>query len=501
MNVNKIVKISSNEGGAFTSQNRRVSFDIPANTGQYDLSSSYIEFNCNVSQANNADNNVAVPVIDFVKEDGATLHKQNLDNVVLVKNISMSCSNKGNIADIRRVDILRNNMKNYLQRTEGYRGKNNQLFVQPMDNSGNVNSIFRELRREGTDISKIVQAPIQIPLSDLVGFGNVSAYDTEKYGRTKINAELNLDKVRVAQARPQATADIACLNLNQNRGSATTSVFITVGGTTEARILRVEDIPVHVGQIINIRATGVGNATAIANAGVDRTITGIVLNRAPFTDADSGTVEIQFTAPLSAAPLGNGDSYNTVRFRGKDNDMTFSCDTADLVLTKLNNPVKVADQLQYTEFSTEEHTAGGVQTFQRQFTVEPEAINLYVMRADEMNSANGDAGISSFRIRVNNEDLVDRDVEYRSPLYYDRISMTFINSQKQIKNLNEQAREIDVANTRATEDYYKQANHQLILIANPIPMTPSDKLVQVNLTSGANAINNINLYKELLKSI
>ena len=71
MNVNKIVKISSNEGGAFTSQNRRVSFDIPANTGQYDLSSSYIEFNCNVSQANNADNNVAVPVIDFVKEDGA----------------------------------------------------------------------------------------------------------------------------------------------------------------------------------------------------------------------------------------------------------------------------------------------------------------------------------------------------------------------------------------------------------------------------------------------
>ena len=65
MNVNKIIKISSNEGGAFTTQNKRVSFDIPQNTGVYDLSKSHIELVCSVSQADNTDDNVCIPVIDF----------------------------------------------------------------------------------------------------------------------------------------------------------------------------------------------------------------------------------------------------------------------------------------------------------------------------------------------------------------------------------------------------------------------------------------------------
>ena len=39
--MNKLIKISSNEGGVFTGTNNRISFNIP-DMGVYDLSKSYI---------------------------------------------------------------------------------------------------------------------------------------------------------------------------------------------------------------------------------------------------------------------------------------------------------------------------------------------------------------------------------------------------------------------------------------------------------------------------
>tara|TARA_R110000803_G_scaffold85714_2_gene152006 strand:+ start:3722 stop:5224 length:1503 start_codon:yes stop_codon:yes gene_type:complete len=500
MNSDKIVKIPSNEGGPFTNQNKRVSFVVPPNSGVYDLSKSYLEFNCSVSQADN--NNPVVPIIDFLKEDGATAHQEALDNVSLIKNASMSCQNRGSIADIRRVDMLHNNFKQYLNKKDKYRSENYKQLVQPRDDSGNMNSIFREIRREGINKSKIVNAPVIVPLSDIFGFGQTKFYDSEKYGRTSIKTELNMDKIQVSQDFKVASV-VGCLDLTVNRGADCKSVFITLGGTTAARMLRLEDVPVFVGQNINIRATAGGNASAIDGDGLNRTIEEIVLNNAPFTDANSGTVQIKFNDTLNSTGsgvLGGGDSYTGVSLRGVDNALTFSCDTADIVLRKVSNVPKMSDEITYKEFSTEEHTAGGVQNFQRQFQVEPEAINLYVVKADEQNSVNGANGITSYRLRIDNEDATDRDVVYRSPLYYDRLNTTFINGNNQVENLNEESREID-ATVRTTTEYYRQANKNLVMVCNPMPMTPSEKLVQVNITSGAATLKNINLYKELVKSI
>ena len=47
MSLNKVVKISSNQGGRFTASNNLVDFDIPSD-GVYDLSKSYVNLMCSV---------------------------------------------------------------------------------------------------------------------------------------------------------------------------------------------------------------------------------------------------------------------------------------------------------------------------------------------------------------------------------------------------------------------------------------------------------------------
>ena len=62
-----------------------------------------------------------------------------------------------------------------------------------------LNSIFREIRKEGSKKSENRQSPIRIPLSQLCNFGKVRQYDTTKYGKTRLHLELNLDRVNVGQ--------------------------------------------------------------------------------------------------------------------------------------------------------------------------------------------------------------------------------------------------------------------------------------------------------------
>ena len=120
MNVNRIIKISSNQGGKFTSANRLVDFDIP-NDAVYDLSKSYVNLSCTAdsteSQSTAAGRGVYFPFLRVNDEAGSAVDNV-LPNVCLVKNCDISCANRGQIANIRRVDALRCNLKQYTQSTD-----------------------------------------------------------------------------------------------------------------------------------------------------------------------------------------------------------------------------------------------------------------------------------------------------------------------------------------------------------------------------------------------
>lgn len=121
---------------------------------------------------------------------------------------------------------------------------------------------------------------------------------------------------------------------------------------------------------------------------------------------------------------------------------SLSVDSAELVLRKSSANVKAPAELNYTTYSTEQYTGNNELDFQRMFQLEPEAVNVFItFPQHDLFSRNGD--LKSFRMRLDGEDLVDRDISvneesHRDPLYYDRTSMTLLNAMLPLNCLAEE---------------------------------------------------------------
>lgn len=162
------------------------------------------------------------------------------------------------------------------------------------------------------------------------------------------------------------------------------------------------------------------------------------------------------------------------------------------------------DELQYATYKNEEDNGNGLTTFSRQYNVEPECFNLYVCLPDSAlgdlwSTMTGGIQYDSYRIRSDNVDLTDRDIEVYSALYNDRIAMTLLNANLQLKSLNPYI--MDVKNA-----YYNnriRGTPPTVFLGNPLPQTPTNKLVQltINGDSTLGGVNSVQLYKQVFKSI
>lgn len=517
--MNKIIKISSNQGGAFTASNNLCDFDIP-NDGVYNLNNSYVNLVSNISSVGGDDANgkgVYVPILDMTTDDLTTNENVYLSNVALVKNMSMSCSNKGLIADIRRVDVLRSNLNNYKLSQDELRSLNFESMFQPPEIERQRNTIFREIRKEGKEISRDVEAGIRIPLSQLCNFGKVQQYDTTKYGKTRLHLELNIDKVKISQYLPNANGDnwtqkdardefedLANAVGGLTRGADTTKLF------PKRPYKNLEDTPFWVGQKIRVQATAGAGADAPPAGGFIRQIASIEFVRGALVGQDT-RIMLTLNSPLMGAGLGAGQGYTAITCDGENcvfnGGSGFQVDFGELVLEKVMNPQKSTGAITYSEFSTEEHNANGVLRFQRQFQLEPECFNIYIMR----NSLGTNGGIWSregdvveWRLRMNNEDLTNRNVVNKSSLAFDRLNMTLANTGDKLHNLNQSGRNM----TLGDNDYDDNMEAQLqkavakqLLIANPLYVTPNEKMLQVNITSGTASLRNMCLFKELVREL
>lgn len=513
MNVNKVIKISSNQGGNFTATNNLCDFDIPAD-GVYDLSRSYVTLTCSINQpgtdgSNNGSVGTYMPFLRMADEAGNHINNV-LPNVALVRNCDLSCANRGVISDIRRVDVLRSNLHQYSDSSDELKSKNYKLFTPSYPDSGQINSIFREIVKEGNSLSLSKSAGIRIPLSDLYGFGNIENYSTLLYGKTRVHLELQPDKVLTSQYLGNGDAGNQwsrgdTKNQFQN-ASATISADLTTfnwfAGSDVAQPLDLRESPFWVNQKIRVSATAGGGRAGGDLVNVVRRIVSINFRRG-IVGVNQANLEITLNTPISdGGNLTGSETYSDITF---DGDATtsdvFSIDNAELVLEKNMTPPKdMPDELSYTEFSTEEHNCNGVQNFQRMFECEPECMNLYIMKADAVLSFQGD--LSNWRLRSDNVDLTNRKIVAHSPLALDRVLMTMENSGKKVDNLNERGHATHVLMANSSS-YYQQAADNLVLVCNPLPITPRPKQVQVNMTNSASPsnLNRICLFKENFKTI
>ena len=109
-------------------------------------------------------------------------------------------------------------------------------------------------------------------------------------------------------------------------------------------------------------------------------------------------------------------------------------------------------------------------------------------------------GLRSMRLRLNNQDLTDRSIivrPERSPLYYDRLSMTLLNSNIPLKCLNG----VNFAMNETLLVNQNNNGEQLIVGGNPVPITNTEKLLQVNLEYTGTGLQQLNLYKQVLRSV
>ena len=214
--MDKYIKLNSNQGGPFTANQNLVDFEIPSD-GTYNLRDSYITLN------------VKVDVTETETATGTGIYATNLEwatsgtdhpkfqNVTLVKNCSMSCARRGQIENIRRVDVLKQNMaaitKNQRTRFDESYLAANQL-IDPIN--GSQFGIGQDINKTGSVKSRNLEiVPVQIALHDLFDFAHTPEYDTERAGATRVHLELNVDKISAVQANLRnswANADFKFMN-------------------------------------------------------------------------------------------------------------------------------------------------------------------------------------------------------------------------------------------------------------------------------------------------
>jgi len=498
--MNTFVKISSSEGGVFTADNNLVSFDIPE--GQYyNLDSAYLNLVCsvpvneeferssnnagvnpfdtavtaNVAQTTLGGNGVYLPKISTFEDDYSTENDSLMPNEAIVKNISLTSQNSGVIEEIKRNDILRSNLKFYTSYRDEAESSNYENLFNGKYGGNNPTSIFTDINREGGISSRnLLRQPVRIPLKNMMNFCKVQQYNTNKYGRTKLRMELDIQRIRVSQTMDNSVNGILVNGLaprtpngvtgptdlgNQNMfrmcnltstigpnmNELMLSTDATGEQTTPRRLNRAEDIPFHVGQKLNIAAkyafNGGGGEEARGMVSgqvklVTRRITAIRYNRG---EANVGTTGLQNvpgsvtlvlndaldTTASSTTPLEAGSSYKEIVVRGADCSFNpFQVDFAELVLEQLAPQNVVADNgqpIQYTTFETEEFSTPAQNSFQRMFEAPPNCSNLYIMRPEVLAGNAGSGSLTSsqgtiedYRIRVDNKDTSDRPIGLRS---------------------------------------------------------------------------------------
>lgn len=500
--MDKIIKLNSNEGGPFTATQNRVTFDIPSD-GIYDLSESYINLNFQTSHvdADPASGDSVYPIdlrwkaVNDATPAPANPVNPNFPNVCLVKNAVLRTAMQGQLENIRRVDQLNAILAPYTTSLEEEYSKSYHAasqIVPTKNGTQNRFSIYQEINKVGNVDSKVNNnARAMIPLRDLFDFCyQADAYDSSKTGTTSIFCELNYDKLQAVSVQ-EDFSDLNSFEDITNAGQVSVIKSDIVFDNSD-------QWPYFVNQKVNCTFT---------NNGTQQTVK-CVIGNIEWIDsgADAGKLNITMKASIFTIPGGQNMTGITLN-KVDPQSVSFELNFAEIILTRkadnfsghMNKNTGKKDpipsQISYSTFSTEQVNGNAIVPFQRQFQVEPESdavIISFPQGEDDLISPAQLTNFENFRLRLDNDDLTDRDIEVRSPLYFDRINMTLISMQRRLKRLTQYS-----GDTAIDAGLCWQAPTQNVSIMNPLVQKANEKLLQVNITGGGSGISRMVLFKHL----
>jgi hypothetical protein len=518
--MDRFIKLPSIEGGNLTASNNRLVFHLPEGT-EYKIDDGFINVYTRVS------------TVDRVAAAGAALGKQGVHNLEFlytgaeakalkgedfVKNARMRSRNQGILEDTRRVNVLNAMLSNFENSTEDEEGMRYTTAGQLYNKTQLKENIFREFYKEGTNKSVELLTPIRIPIKKVFrGISSLPYIPTSVVGGVDIEIELDLANITVQNpheypedaetvaipntAPPPApqTIDLVAGNYkicddvpSAGAGQTTDTTKLTI----TAPFLELGYSPYYTGQLVQVNYFITGSGAA------PRTQVYRIINEISFSNDKKITLTFDEGFDTSGTQnLAYEEIF--VDITSPHIDYTTTYEYAEILIKEVVAPVPKEElgELIYRPFSTEEHsTGGGVSSYQKLFYCEPESVNLFVTFPEagiisHILTTTG-ANDGTYRLSIDNVSLTNRDVRFHSPLHYDLLEKTFRNGELTIRNFDEK-----VVNCQSRTLTNRTGNgRKLQVVATPLPLKQSEKLVQVNLDTTAN-FNKMVLFKQLEKVI
>lgn len=487
------VKFLASQAGGFTSSQNVVDVELPG--GQmWDLNDSYLQVYATVTATDagaGSGTGVYSPELVF---SGSNLH---FPNSSLVKNCSLKTDAKGQLESIRRVDVL-SQIKQQVFRSQRQEASGAFMSANSIaDPKGNVHySPFLDVRKEGTEYSALRTVPLPIRLADLMDSCATTRFDGRRMGAAHFRFELHAPTtIEARQTIPAATAGYSWINLTNiaaaGGGGEQTNVFTTQVGTANIRVIpSLAEIPLYVGMKIQISAT---NSVTGAVTGVS------VINTLTWDEtAGQMTITIDNVATLDRA-AGEQLTDITISEITQPDALTVTFDRVELVAKRVGNPGPSMEMaLPYRTWATIQDVGPvGVTEFQRQYSLAPECDGVLITFPGAVTPWSQNADIASYRLRLNQQDLTDRDVTIRSPLFYDRVSATMDAFGMATRNLRLNGGDSSAATYALS---YPVGSDQ-VLIASPLPQTYGSKDLQVNVSLNGNQIDQLVAFQSLPRTV
>jgi hypothetical protein len=429
-------------------------------------------------------------------------------NVDLIRNCSLTGDKCGRLEDVRRVNFLQHNLLELSKSTVEKASLIDGLY-QPRENAyGMLISPLVELHKDGVIPSTYIDARLAIPLSHMFSIGSLTSLDTSKTGTLRIHLELeNLNFLEIVESTLFKKPILAF----EGKMADITTPSDTITTVTDMLYDSLEQSPYFVGQHLLLSYTSDAD-TPVPVVDEDVTVTGI--------SYDSTTRQITLTLDYSFPALpATATLYEDIEVVEKQimAEFEISIATAEIGIAQLVGMSDSSTMLEYLTFTTEEYSNGS-KTLNKVFDIEPNAVNaMLFFGGTGSNMISNNDFVSSYRMRVDNLDVYDRDIAVNivdggvlmpSSLHYDAINRTFLNAGLPLKSLKLAGCRFTKAdateNDISVENRYTDVTNNITILATPTPVTAGTKKLQFNVDTydvmGA-VIENVILYKQVVRQV
>lgn len=230
---------------------------------------------------------------------------------------------------------------------------------------------------------------------------------------------------------------------------------------------------------------------------VNTYITGLTHNY----NGEPGAIRVTWFDAIDAC-AGDYKANNVVLSQvANDGTPTWSISDANLVLPQLqlnkaqieafNKNLKKGIEMNYMVWDSEVVNQDAANRYDRQFRLPPMCANVIGVTPRGSLFSDRD-NVDKFRFKINGTITTDRDIEDKTPLYYDRVMETWNNMGRDLKCL-------DVQRRLDTNTAY--ANNEPFIYPQPIPLMPQESQLDLNVRSSTQTAGNLYMFKQKQRTL